>query len=199
VSTGVTALAVSARYRHTCAVTAANQVLCWGENSDGQVDPVGFMSSNSPVPWPSQVGGTGAAVGVATGGYHTCAWDDAGKLLCWGRSADGQLGFGTGSPPPGLVQPSLPENVKVASAGSRHTCALGLSGAVYCWGDSVAVLPQLVSLPRPATRLVSGDYHDCAILDDYTLQCWGWNRFGQLGQGSWEDSTFPVVAVSMCP
>jgi alpha-tubulin suppressor-like RCC1 family protein len=39
---------------------------------------------------------------------------------------------------------------------------------------------------RTATFLASGGYHVCAVLDDESVKCWGWNSFGQLGVGDIE-------------
>ncbi len=41
-------------------------------------------------------------------------------------------------------------------------------------------------------ELVAGEEHTCALLTDDTLWCWGWNQFGQLGDGTGLDSTTPV-------
>jgi alpha-tubulin suppressor-like RCC1 family protein len=33
----------------------------------------------------------------------------------------------------------------------------------------------------------------CAVLGDGTVHCWGWNRYGELGNGSTTDSSIPVA------
>src|SRR5690606_24618541 len=35
-----------------------------------------------------------------------------------------------------------------------------------------------------AVAISLGGFHTCAILNDSTLKCWGWNAVGQLGLGS---------------
>ena len=37
------------------------------------------------------------------------------------------------------------------------------------------------------TTMTAGDDHLCAILDDSSLQCWGSNEFGQMGDGTTTD------------
>jgi alpha-tubulin suppressor-like RCC1 family protein len=75
------------------------------------------------------------------------------------------------------------------------TCVLTQSGKVFCWGDngrgqlgtSVAddgngvAAPQLVPLPKAAVQIAAGASHNCALLEDASVYCWGQNYFGQLG------------------
>src|SRR5262245_4124178 len=42
------------------------------------------------------------------------------------------------------------------------------------------------------TRLAAGNLQTCAILDDGTVDCWGDNRFGQLGDGTTTPRLTPV-------
>ena len=58
--------------------------------------------------------------------------------------------------------------------------------------DSQEVILSLNSLNEPGhqegsiftdTTFAAGDYHTCAILDDGSLNCWGRDNYGQLGDG----------------
>ena len=48
-------------------------------------------------------------------------------------------------------------------------------------GWACAGEPTLCTIP--SVELVSGHDHNCALLDNGAVKCWGYNDFGQLGQG----------------
>lgn len=194
---------------HTCALSAEGRARCWGWNSEGQLglghiddigdDEVPLVSSDVSV-------GKSKFVDLSLGRRHTCALDQDQNVRCWGWNSMGQLGLGhtnnIGDDEPvsegGIVE--LGEPVVRIGAGENHTCALLESGAVKCWGDNRFgqlgyshtrpigddELPSsvgVVYLGKTAVDIAVGSYHNCAILEDETLRCWGYNKFGQLGYG----------------
>jgi alpha-tubulin suppressor-like RCC1 family protein/sRNA-binding regulator protein Hfq len=84
---------VTGRY-HSCALTAAGGVRCWGDNSHGQLGDDGASGTLSLVPV-DVVGLTSGVVSIAAGYTHTCAIDTSGALKCWGENGNGQLGDNT--------------------------------------------------------------------------------------------------------
>jgi alpha-tubulin suppressor-like RCC1 family protein len=83
--------AISAGWRHACALTVIGGVRCWGKNHDGQLgDETGNDRSISV----AVVGFTSRAKAITAGGQHTCALT-ARYAQCWGDNEDGQLGNGT--------------------------------------------------------------------------------------------------------
>jgi hypothetical protein len=67
------------------------------------------------------------------------------------------------------------------SAGSRQACAL-TDGNVRCWGPGSQGAVSFAGGGRPV-QISAGDDHGCALTDDGQVQCWGGNRYGQLGTG----------------
>jgi alpha-tubulin suppressor-like RCC1 family protein len=92
------------------------------------------------------------------------------------------------------------------SAGYTHTCGI-VDAKLYCWGDNnYGQLGQGDTTARNAPTLVSaldgmsvtevsaGYYATCAIADG-TVYCWGYNNYGQLGDGSNTNRSSPTPVV----
>lgn len=82
-------------FRHACARTSdtggEGNVLCWGENTEGQTGSPEARSLSSPL----RVSGLkGQAVALTAGDAFTCALTTEGSVWCWGRGTDGELGTG---------------------------------------------------------------------------------------------------------
>jgi hypothetical protein len=197
------AVQVSAGGRHTCAVTPAGAVKCWGRNAEGQLGD--GTSVNRSVPT-QVVGLTSGAASVSVGGNFTCAVTTAGALLCWGHNNFGQLGDGT------TTQRNIPvavsglgSGVASASAGMHHTCAVTAAGALRCWGlNSNGELGDGTTAQRHTPVTVSGlgsgvagvsagAGHTCARTSAGAAWCWGQNADGQLGDGTTAARSIPVA------
>ena len=64
--------------------------------------------------------------------------------------------------------------------------------------DSVcAPIPRQVSGLAGVVGLAAGDNHACALLRAGTVECWGSNKFGQLGGSSAADRQTPSVVAGV--
>jgi len=199
-ATGI--VAVETGGNHTCALTSAGGLRCWGLNDHGQLGDGTFVSRTRPV----DVSGlaTGVTAFVA-GGQHTCALTPAGGVRCWGHNFFGQLGDGStiDRATPTAVA-GLESGVVGLAGGFFHTCALTGAGTVKCWGvndygqlgdgtrGNIRPSPVDVAGLSGVGAIEGGDVHTCALLTTGGVKCWGWNFFGQLGDGTTADSSTPV-------
>ncbi|MCB9137913.1 MAG: hypothetical protein H6642_06165 [Caldilineaceae bacterium] len=218
VGLGAGIAAVSAGRFHTCALTNSGAVKCWGDNSDGQLGTGNTVSSNVPV---DVIGLSEEIRRISAGGSHTCVTflydsEDSGKIKCWGDNSNGQLGDGTTNSRSipvdvaGLNNNNDVNGVYWVSSGSRHTCVEIVTGDgefdvyfhIECWGsnaygqlggstfgDSWTPIYTLnIWEDYGIATLVLGFGHTCiTIIDDPSIWCWGWNEYGQLGNGTWQN------------
>jgi alpha-tubulin suppressor-like RCC1 family protein len=150
---------------------------------------------------------------VAAGAFHTCALVSGGAVKCWGDNAYGQLGNGTNtSEPYGSNVPVDVVGVTGATqitAGLHHSCAIVAGGAVKCWGYNdygqlgngttgyFSSLPVDVVGVSDATQITAGYYQTCAVVAGGAVKCWGYNGYGQLGNGTNNSSSVPVDVVGV--
>ncbi len=194
---------VSTSYQ-TCSVHTNGTVWCWGRNLTGQIGDGTLVDRHVP----TQVAGLTGIVYVEAGRDHSCALRNDGVLFCWGDNGYGQLGNGTTTGSATPVAVSTSESFIDFRAGERHTCATSTTGELWCWGrnssgqlgDDTSThrsTPVLVKdLPSPVVELSGGKSHNCVILDDDTLRCWGHNGYGQLGIGNTSSQYKPVLVMS---
>ncbi len=196
--------AVATSRDYTCGLTAAGNVYCWGTLHADAVDLV----IREP---PTRVRlGAAKALSVAVGLGHACARVE-GQVLCWGSNAVGQLGDGTTNDSVASAVVARLGGASELSVGRSHSCATvddGAGGAVLCWGgndsfqlgdvaiaglEPIHATPTRVTGVPGATALAAGDGHTCGIFSGTSVECWGQNANGALGNDSKNANVLPLI------
>ena len=221
---GRTAKAVAAGRQHTCAILDDGTLKCWGYNNWGQLGYGDKTSRNAPDATEVVNLGPGrTAKAVAAGDSFTCAILDDDTIKCWGQNGGGRLGYGdtdarggaAGEMGDALLAINLGpgRTAKALSAGDGFACAILDDDTLKCWGVNQvsihseidgttginAYTPTAVNLGpgRTAKAVSGGNMHQCAILDDDTLKCRGYDGHGALGLGNRPNNRNTWVAVNL--
>jgi alpha-tubulin suppressor-like RCC1 family protein len=156
----INATSISAGGGLTCALdNSSGMVKCWGRGNY-----LGLGDTNNRGDGANEMGsnlafvelGTGrTATAIFSGQYHNCALLDNASVKCWGYNNYGQLGQGNNN---------------------------DLGDGANEMGDN---LPSIdLGTGRTATAISTGGFQTCALLDNASVKCWGYNNYGQLGQGN---------------
>jgi alpha-tubulin suppressor-like RCC1 family protein len=204
-ASGVTAIAAGDRY--SCALTSGGGVRCWGYNEFGQLGDGTNTDRATPVDVTGLPSGVSA---IDARGEHPGALLTAGGVRCWGANINGQLGDGTtaSSGVPVDVE-GLTNGVSAIAVGGEHSCALTSGGGLKCWGlnakGQVGIgtttdsnTPVVVTgLAGAVSAVAAGGRHTCALMTAGGVSCWGYNEFGQLGDGTTTDNPLPVAVAGL--
>ena len=202
------------KVRVGCAAQGAN-LYGWGYNSWGQLGDGTTINRITPVAVDTSGALSGRTVtAIAEGSQHTVALTSDGKLFAWGN---GYLGNGTtnDSTTPVAVDMSgalSGKTVIAIASGSSHTLVLTSDGKVFAWGENssgqlgngttndsttpVAVDMRGALSGKTVTAIAAGSYHTLVLTSDGKVFAWGYNGWGQLGDGTTTHRT-TAVAVDM--
>ncbi len=151
-------------------------------------------------------------VQVSVGESHSCARFANGGVKCWGLNTSGQLGYGDTTmrgDGPNEMGDNLPfvnlgtgRTAKAIFTSASTTCAIRDNGTLVCWGANDGLLGRssTANVGTAANQMgdnlvavdLNGDLvrdlslskgHACALTEANTVKCWGYNFWGQLGQG----------------
>lgn len=158
--TGKTATAIAVSNHHSCAILNDGSVKCWGR---GSLLGLGIPDNDYRGDVPGEMGdnlptvnlGTGkTAVAIGASIWHTCVLLNDSTVKCWGFNDNGTLGYG-------------------------HTNAIGDDPNEM--GDNLPAVD--LGTGKTVVSLSVGSGHNCALLNDGGLKCWGENDSGALGLG----------------
>lgn len=200
---GTTAVALSAGYRHSCAVLSNGSARCWGRNNEGQLGSGNNTTSRVAV---TPVGLTNSVTAIAAGGSHTCVVQGS-STKCFGYNGAGQLGNGATANANSPVTVSGLTTATSLALGSGHSCARTSAGTVKCWGlnqDGELGIgdPDINNVTTPVDvpgltgqTAVSGGIQTMCSRTSSTIRCWGVNTYGQLGTGNTTGQFSPAVVI----
>jgi alpha-tubulin suppressor-like RCC1 family protein len=203
---------------HSCA-NEGDVLFCWGQNSDGEIGNGSTINANSR----RAVMGVSDPAAVGLGELTTCICDHSGQAWCWGRNVEGELGIGAASLKSTVpVQvPGVTDCLQI-TGGLNHTCVLHADGTLSCWGSNAsgqlgvpastttatcsesggtsvpcAPAPIKVTGLTEVAEVRAGEQYTCARKADMTVQCWGENSGGELGDGTDTSRSTPSAVVGL--
>lgn len=190
---------------HTCGLTVAGAVYCWGRGELGQLGDGQSTNRAKPVKISSEL----SFVSLSAFADTTCGLDKDSKLYCWGENQSGQLGLDpmttTASNRPVAVASAY--SFEQVSVGRAHVCALtGSEG--YCWGDNGSgQLAQMGAMGSTEPMLVrtqgnsrldlksiaAGEDVSCGVTINGQTYCWGSGLNRRLGRDNSQPSNSPLL------
>ena len=204
----VPAAAIAAGLSHTCALTKAGAVECWGYNGHDELGNGQNGDSATPV---GVVGLDRGVAAISAGVRHSCAVTSAGGAKCWGFGR-GPLGDGTSERRRTPVDVAgLASGVVAISAGNDDSCALTTEGGVKCWGSNVRgqlgdrtttdrLAPvDVAGLTDAVKAIAAGSLISCALTIAGGVKCWGGGRLTPVdvaGLGSGVTAITPSCALT---
>lgn len=159
---------------HNCVLEAQGRVMCWGQNTFGQLgDPSVGAQLDANRGAPRRVVGMPYIEAVRASDNTTCAVSDVGEVYCWGA------GFGAKA-----MQVGFP-TARTVAPGPGFVCVATTTGGVSCGGEQLgfAAPGQAAALPgfEQIEDVAAGQGFVCARRRDGMVLCQGSNDRGQLG------------------
>lgn len=180
-----------------------NTLWGWGRNHDGRLGDGTTRDHAAPV----KIGD--GFVAVSSGNTQSFAIKADGSLWAWGDNTFGQLGVGD------VQNRNVPTYVgngyRAVSAGAVHTIALRVDGTLWTWGRNQygqlgngvfetrfggQANPSPIKIGNGYTAIKAGAHHNLALRIDGSVWAWGWNDYGQVGDGSLVSRATPVQVAS---
>jgi alpha-tubulin suppressor-like RCC1 family protein len=195
--------AIAAGGEHSLALLSNGTVMAWGSDESGQLGNGKNGQSSVPVAVKSLTG----AISIAAGDEFSLAARTSGAVEAWGSNVQGQLGNSSVEETSNVPVPVEGlSGVTSVAAGARHALALLSTGTLKAWGEDAqgqlgnGVItareesPVAVSGVSGVQAIAAGGNDSAALLSSGTIDAWGANHWGTLGDGaSGEGSSLPVT------
>lgn len=191
-----------------CAISSDSVIYCWGYTNSSQ-------DTNKPI----EINTSGllkdkTITSVESRASTTCAVTDDQKIYCWynfsGNTVQSNEKIQSLTPIEIDTSGKLAgQKISKLSIGRDSVCVLTQSSNVYCWGSGSSgelgdgkksTSKQLVQVTNSGVlkgvkivSITSGESHSCVLSDAGKIYCWGDNYYGQLGDGTTNDSSVPIA------
>jgi len=194
---------IEAGRKHTTALKSDGSVWVWGCNNYGQHGNTIYSESLS------RVIGLTDVIAVSAGDGFNLALRADGTVWAFGYNRYGQLGDGTATDRAAPAQVVGLTDITAISAGNYHSMALRSDGKVHTWGDNyygqlgdgTAVMytatPVQVTGLNGVTAISAGGCHSLALTSDGKVHAWGYNYYGELGDGTNIKRNAPVQVAAL--
>lgn len=197
---------------HTCGITFADDVYCWGADWSNQLGwNGGGYEDYSPVKIErGEIPEGSTIVQLVAGDDDTCALTSDQWVYCWGDNYYGELGTSDTQEkyvPTKMKRGAIPAGVTIRAvsigAEGSFVCVLGSNGWVYCSGynnytlgdgtninrkEPVAILRGSIPAGETITQITSASNSTCMITNTQKVHC-----IGYAGPGNGTDGDFDAV------
>ena len=171
-------VALTAGEKFTCVQLKNQDVWCWGENGDGQLNDGTTTNRNSPVKSLLT-----SKLSEISGGQTNLLGSDVLSLDAYSKALAAKVSQ--------LVGPLSISANRWGETG----CAVASDGTVKCWGSDL--VSAAVKDAVAALKVGTGMDHNCVINDNLTVSCWGVNTQGELGNGTNANSQSAVLVKNL--
>ena len=185
------------------AITKSKELYVWGYNNGGQLGNGTTIHQSTP----ECIEKLSGVKMVSMSNNHGAAITEDKALYMWGNNSYGKLGIPVDKK---VTQYSSPRyimsGVEYVDLGYDHSACITENGELYMWGKNsfgqlgigTAGINNYIDSPTLIMEGVKfkdvslGASHSGAITKDGRLYMWGDNTWGQLGNGTNEDSLIPI-------
>jgi alpha-tubulin suppressor-like RCC1 family protein len=209
---GKVVTALSANHVYTLALTSDGKVYSWGANFGGQLGLGDTTDRSTPQLVQGALAGK-TIVSISAGLAHALALASDGTVYGWGNNLYRTLGDGTTTTRLSPVAMNTAgtllagKTITAIQCASYHNVFLTSEGNLYSWGfNGNGKLGDGTTVDRTAPVAVDGSLagktvvairgnanHHFALTSDNQLHGWGFNFYGQLGNGTNDDASAPVL------